>query len=171
MYNINTRYAGQLLSGLSASPGPQVAYILMLESAPERVHATLSTVLMQLQALIVVVCGVYFLFISSNWFYWGYFALAFQLASAVLFYFTLESPKFYMSQGERSKAAASLDKIASLNGYPKYTIPTSFAQEGKKKEGSKSSAWAFLSNRVLLKNLLICIVCWCSVSFNFYLIS
>jgi hypothetical protein len=65
---------------------------------------------------VLIICALYFDFISKNWLYLAYSGLGLSIFCLGISFFLPESPKFYYGQKKFDKARESLNYIARFNG-------------------------------------------------------
>ena len=115
VHDLNARYVGTFVIGLAASPRLGNAYILMLESIPEKYRSWVGSIQQSFESLTLIWATIYFRYISKDWQYWIYFVIgyAFLVSSTVLG--LLESTKFLASRRRFGEARRTLEKIAQRN--------------------------------------------------------
>jgi len=67
-------------------------------------------------AMPIAVAGLYYLFVSKDWFWLCLTMLILTYLATGLLYFCPESPRWYLVNGRRSEAIDTLNYIAQLNG-------------------------------------------------------
>lgn len=81
------------------------------------------TVINMFDALTMAVVGLYFIFISKEWFWLYFIMLLLTYITTALVVFCPESPRWHLINGRSAEAIAQLNLIGKLNGFVDDQIP------------------------------------------------
>ena len=103
-------------------------------------------------------------------------SLAISVLSIVVTYFLIpESPKFLYATGQHHRCQEAFARIASFNGhkgaFANVTFCESSAESAPLLKGKRGEARELCENKTYLRNLLIMVFTWCTLSFSYYLLN
>ena len=93
-----------------------VSYVWLSECVGNTYKSTAFTIINIFEGLTLAVVGIYYLFISRDWYWLCLFMLVVSVLATVLTPLCPESPRWHLTNGRKLEAIAELNWIAALNG-------------------------------------------------------
>ena len=136
-----------------------------------------------LEAIVPLLCAIFFWKISTNWVYFYLIGVVGELFSLISSYFVLpESPRFSLEIGNFEELETTLTQIAQWNrkdlnwqslGFnqdqTRVVRATKSEADGQKEESNAPSLRYWLGQRSICINLVIMSILWLSCCFNFFM--
>lgn len=114
--NLTALFIYIFLFGVTIGPRCFLSYVLGMELTPKEHHTLYATFSMLVDSACMIFLGIYFYIVRSMEGLITGLAVAQILIITLLWIFMPESPKFFYEQGKIDQFAASLRKIAGING-------------------------------------------------------
>mmetsp|Transcript_1707 Transcript_1707/g.2367 ORF Transcript_1707/g.2367 Transcript_1707/m.2367 type:complete len:209 (+) Transcript_1707:277-903(+) len=92
-----------------------VSYVWLSECVGNAYKSTAFTIINVFEGLTLAVVGLYYLFISRDWYYLCLFMLLISILATMLTPLCPESPRWHLTCGNRAEAINELNRMASLN--------------------------------------------------------
>ena len=92
------------------------SYVWLSETTSLPYKSKAFTYINVFDSLPIAVAGVYYVFISQNWFWLCFIFLLLTYLATILLLFCPESPRWYLINGRKPEAINSLNQIAKMNG-------------------------------------------------------
>jgi MFS family permease len=172
--NFNFSLALIFIMGLGMSGRVFVGYVFFTDSFRADDVKRYSIAMHLVDSCPILVCVIYFKFVSKNWQYIYATPTIMLLLNTLYLAMQPEPPKFYHGIGDYKMAREVLTQIGRenrvLSAQERFSkkFDSEMIPQGEK---SKLSVTAFLSSRLNLKNCLIFIMMNIACSFGFYLIN
>ena len=117
--NLYVYYALIIMMGTVAINRASIGFILGMESIPESSRFYSGAAFHLVDGSMNYLGSFYFLLISRDWIYFGYFNVGLGFIILILaVIFLLESPKFFYTKGRFAEARQVINKIAKTNKAP-----------------------------------------------------
>ena len=150
-----------------------IGYLFCVELIPEKFKTTAGTIINIIDCTTYLFVVIYFWLISKHWVGILLVGYVVQIIGAVSAWCLPESPPFLLSMGRYQEVAKVFARIARFNKKEDFNLTEHDIRRRNetvfKVEAAPSTLY-FLKQRTILLNLIMMIVTWITVIFNYFLI-